>query len=96
MSKLSDAEIAEAIPGVPGWMVVEEEGMKRLQKSFMFDDFAAALEFTNKVGNLAEAENHHPRIVTEWGSVTLTWWSHEQGGMVAADIEIAKKVDSLS
>ncbi|HCI86982.1 MAG TPA: pterin-4-alpha-carbinolamine dehydratase [Dehalococcoidia bacterium] len=96
MSKLSDAEIAEAMPEVPGWAVVEEEGMMRLQRDFTFDDFASALEFTNKVGDLAESENHHPRIVTEWGRVILTWWSHEQRGMVAADVEMAKKVDSLS
>ena len=96
MSKLSDSEIAELMPEVPGWLVVEEEGMKRLQRGFEFDDFAAALEFTNRIGELAETENHHPRIVTEWGRVTLTWWSHEQGGMVAADIVMAKKVDSLS
>jgi 4a-hydroxytetrahydrobiopterin dehydratase len=95
MAKLSDAEIAELIPQVAGWSVVEEEGMKRLQREFTFGDFAEALAFTNSVGDLAEAANHHPRITTEWGRVMLTWWSHDQGGMVAADIDMAKKVDAL-
>jgi len=95
MAKLTDSEIAEVLPGIPGWEVVEEEGMKRLQKAFSFGDFAEALAFTNLVGELAETADHHPRITTEWGSVTLTWWSHDQGGMVAADIEMAKKVDAL-
>ncbi len=95
MAKLSDAEIAELMPQVAGWSVVEEEGMKRLQREFTFGDFAEALAFTNSVGELAESANHHPRITTEWGRVTLTWWSHDQGGMVAADIDIAKKLDAL-
>ena len=95
MSKLTDVQINELVAEVPDWLIIKEEGMKRLQKVFSFDDFASALDFTNKVGRLAEAQNHHPRIVTEWGRVTLTWWSHEQGGLVAADIEMAKKVNFL-
>ena len=95
MAKLSSSEIAEVLPQVPDWSTIEEDGMTRLQRQFSFGDFAEALAFTNKVGVLAEAADHHPRIVTEWGSVTLTWWSHDQGGMVAADIEMAKKVDAL-
>ena len=95
MAKLSDSEIAELLPRISGWEVVEEDGMKRLQKAFSFCDFAEALSFTVRVGELAETADHHPRITTEWGNVTLTWWSHDQGGMVAADIEMAKKVDAL-
>lgn len=95
MAKLTDSEISDLMPQVPGWKVAEEDGMKKLQRSFSFEDFAAALEFTNRVGELAERANHHPRIVTEWGQVTLTWWSHDQGGMVAVDIEMAKRVDSI-
>jgi 4a-hydroxytetrahydrobiopterin dehydratase len=53
------------------------------------------LAFTNRVGDLAEAADHHPRIVTEWGRVTLTWWSHDLGGMVTNDFEMAKRVDRL-
>jgi 4a-hydroxytetrahydrobiopterin dehydratase len=95
MAKLNDSEIAGLLPQVPEWVVIEEEGMKRLQREFSFGDFAEALAFTNRVGQLAEDADHHPRITTEWGRVTLTWWSHDQGGMVAADIEMAKKVDAL-
>jgi 4a-hydroxytetrahydrobiopterin dehydratase len=95
MSKITDQEIAELLPTAPGWDVVVEEGMGRLQKVFAFGDFAEALVFTNRVGDLAEAADHHPRIVTEWGRVTLTWWSHDLGGMVANDFEMAKKVDAL-
>ena len=69
--------------------------MGRLQKAFVFGDFAEALAFTNRVGDLAEDADHHPRIVTEWGRVTLAWWSHDLGGMVANDFDMAKRVDAL-
>ncbi|MQF80697.1 MAG: 4a-hydroxytetrahydrobiopterin dehydratase [SAR202 cluster bacterium] len=95
MSRLTDSEITEMIAGLPDWSVLEEDGMKRLNREFSFGDFASALEFTNRVGDLAEESNHHPRLVTEWGKVTVTWWSHDQGGMVAADIDMAKKVDAV-
>ncbi len=95
MAKLTYSEIAELIEQVPDWSVISEEGMNRLNREFSFDDFAAALSFTNKIGQLAEEADHHPRLVTEWGRVTVTWWSHHEGGMVVADIEMAKKVDAL-
>ena len=83
------------LPNAPGWKVIEEEGMNRLQRKFSFDDFAGALEFTMRVGALAEDADHHPRITTEWGSVELTWWSHDKGGLVADDFKMAKRVDAL-
>ena len=95
MAKLTYSEIAELIEQVPDWSVISEEGMNRLNREFSFDDFAGALGFTNKIGQLAEEADHHPRLVTEWGRVTVTWWSHYEGGMVVADIEMAKKVDAL-
>lgn len=95
MAKLTAVEIADLLPQVPGWSVITEDGMSRLNREFEFDDFNTALSFTNRIGLLAEEADHHPRLVTEWGRVTVTWWSHSEGGMVAADIEMAKKVDAL-
>jgi len=95
MAKLTAVEIADLVPQVPGWSVITEDGMSRLNREFSFEDFAEALSFTNRIGLLAEEADHHPRLVTEWGRVTVTWWSHSEGGMVAADIEMAKKVDTL-
>jgi 4a-hydroxytetrahydrobiopterin dehydratase len=89
MAKLSEQEIAELMPAVPGWSVVVEAGIGRLQRTFTFGDFVEALAFTNRVGDLAEAADHHPRIVT------LTWWCHDLGGMVTNDFEMAKRVDRL-
>ncbi|MCI0871939.1 MAG: 4a-hydroxytetrahydrobiopterin dehydratase [Chloroflexi bacterium] len=95
MAKLTAVEIADLLPQVPGWSEITEDGMSRLNREFSFEDFAEALSFTNRIGLLAEEADHHPRLVTEWGRVTVTWWSHSEGGMVAADIEMAKKVDAL-
>jgi 4a-hydroxytetrahydrobiopterin dehydratase len=75
--------------------VIEVEGMQRLERTFKFKNFAQALEFTNKVGAIAEEEDHHPRIVTEWGKVTLQWWTHVIGGLHKNDFIMAAKSDEL-
>jgi 4a-hydroxytetrahydrobiopterin dehydratase len=77
---VTDAEIAEFDPQVPDWETVELDGIKRLRRVFSLDDFAQALEFTNKVGELAEEEGHHPALQTEWGRTTVTWWTHKIRG----------------
>ena len=92
---LSDIEIAELQPQLPDWQVKEVEGMKRLERVFKFKNFAQALEFTNKVGAIAEAENHHPLIITEWGKVTLDWWTHKIGGLHKNDFIMAARSDEL-
>ena len=92
---LTDTEIAELEPQLPDWQVKEVEGMKRLERVFKFKNFAQALEFTNKVGAIAEAENHHPMIITEWGKVTLNWWTHKIGGLHRNDFIMAARSDEL-
>jgi 4a-hydroxytetrahydrobiopterin dehydratase len=92
---LTDTEISELQPQLPDWQVKEVEGMKRLERVFKFKNFAQALEFTNKVGAIAEAENHHPMIITEWGKVTLDWWTHKIGGLHKNDFIMAARSDEL-
>lgn len=92
---LTDAQIAELHPQVPDWRVEEREGVKRLQRAFAFDDFALALAFTNEVGELAEEEGHHPALLTEWGRVTVTWWTHKIGGLHRNDFIMAAKAETL-
>jgi 4a-hydroxytetrahydrobiopterin dehydratase len=65
-----DAEIAELHRQLSDWDIVELDGIKRLRRVFAVDDFAQALEFTKKVGELAEEEGHHPTLLTEWGRTT--------------------------
>ncbi len=90
---VTDAEIAEIRPQVPGWNIVEVDGVKRLEKVFAFDNFVHALAFTNKIGELAEEEGHHPALLTEWGKVTVTWWTHKIGGLHRNDFIMAAKTD---
>ncbi len=92
---LSDAEIADALAQVPGWTVREMDGIKRLERVFTFKNFAAALEFTQRVGSLAEDEGHHPLIITEWGRVTVQWWTHVVKGLHRNDFIMAAKVNLL-
>jgi 4a-hydroxytetrahydrobiopterin dehydratase len=92
---LSDAEIAQFLPQVPEWRVIERDGIKRLERVFKFDDFKQALQFTNRVGEIAEQEGHHPAILTEWGKVTVTWWTHKIRGLHRNDFIMAAKTDRL-
>jgi 4a-hydroxytetrahydrobiopterin dehydratase len=86
-------EIAEYHKRVPEWTVIERDGGKRLQRTYKFKNFARALEFTNRVGALAEEQGHHPVLVTEWGKVTVTWWTHAIGGLHRNDFIMAAKSD---
>lgn len=92
---VTDAEIAEFHPQVPEWQIVGRDGIKHLERAFKFDNFAQALAFTNKVGELAEAEDHHPALLTEWGRVTVQWWTHKIKGLHRNDFIMAAKTDQL-
>ena len=92
---VTEEEIAELRPQVSQWQVVEREGIKRLERVFKFENFAQALAFTNQVGQIAEAEGHHPVLLTEWASVTVTWWTHKIKGLHRNDFVMAAKTDQL-
>jgi 4a-hydroxytetrahydrobiopterin dehydratase len=92
---VSDAELAARRPEIPEWEVVEFDGIKRLRREFPFADFAGALEFTDRVGALAEREGHHPALLTEWGSTTVSWWTHKVKGLHRNDLIMAAKTDAL-
>ena len=77
---VTDAEAAALGRLVSAWTRVTREGVPRLERVFTFPDFVTALAFTNRVAQLAEAEGHHPALLTEWGRVTVTWWTHAIGG----------------
>lgn len=93
---VSEAEIKEFKPQVPDWTLVERDGIRRLERVFQFPDFVQALAFTNRVGALAEAEGHHPALLTEWGRVTVTWWTHAIRGLHRNDFIMAAKTDTLA
>jgi 4a-hydroxytetrahydrobiopterin dehydratase len=71
------------------------DGIPQLERIFKFKIFAQAVAFTLKVGELAETEKHHPAILTEWGNVTVTWWTYAIGGLHRNDFIMAAKTDEL-
>jgi 4a-hydroxytetrahydrobiopterin dehydratase len=89
------AQIEENHQQTPDWEVVEEREIPRLRREFKFKDFAGALTFTQQVGELAEEQDHHPVIRTEWGKVTITWWTHKIKGLHQNDFIMAAKTDQL-
>jgi 4a-hydroxytetrahydrobiopterin dehydratase len=74
-----------------GWSEVDGA----LERTFDFRDFREALAFVNGVGELAEAENHHPDIAIHYNRVTLRWWTHTAGGITDRDRELAAKTSDL-
>ena len=80
---------------VPEWALVVRDEIRRLERDFSFQNFVDALRFTNAVGALAEEEGHHPALLTEWGSVRVTWWTHKIGGLHRNDFIMAAKTDEL-
>jgi 4a-hydroxytetrahydrobiopterin dehydratase len=93
---LSEAEIAARMPQVPDWRVITEDGIPRLRRVFRLMNFAEALAFTQQVGELAEIEDHHPALLTEWGKVTVTWWTHKIKGLHQNDFIMAAKTDAAA
>jgi 4a-hydroxytetrahydrobiopterin dehydratase len=93
---LTDAQIAELHSQVPDWQVKDVDGIKRLERVFKLKNFIEAVAFTNKIAMIAEKEDHHPLIVTEWGRVTIQWWTHKIGGLHQNDFIMAAKTDELA
>jgi 4a-hydroxytetrahydrobiopterin dehydratase len=94
MTPLSDAEIEQRLTGVEDW---HRAGQESIARDFTFADFAGAIAFVNGVADIAEAANHHPDIfVHGWNQVRLTLSTHSQGGLTAADFELASQIGRLA
>ena len=90
---ISDDELRQLMPAIPDWQVVVVDGVMQLTREFAFRNFAQAMAFANRVGDISEAEDHHPAILTEWGKVTVTWWSHKIRGLHKNDLIMAARTD---
>ena len=76
-----------------GWNVINEH---HLEKEWKFDDFQTALDFTNKVGSLAEEQGHHPDIYLAWGKVRIKMWTHKIDGLTESDFILTAKIENIS
>lgn len=88
MTLLTQAEIDQALPALPGWTC---DG-KALRRTFAFPDFVAAVAFVNRLVGPAEAQNHHPDIILSYNRVTLSLTTHDAGGLTAKDIALARAI----
>ncbi|MCE8015425.1 4a-hydroxytetrahydrobiopterin dehydratase [Halomonas sp. MCCC 1A17488] len=93
---VSDDEIETLKRDIPEWSLVERDGIKQLERVYKFRNFKQALAFTNRVGEIAEEAGHHPALLTEWGKVTVTWWSHEMKGLHKNDFILAARTDKAA
>ena len=91
----TQSETDDFMPQIPEWEIVVVDDEKRLTRTYKFKNFREALAFTNKVGEIAEEAGHHPAILTEWGAVTVSWWTHKIKGLHLNDFVMAAKTDRL-
>jgi 4a-hydroxytetrahydrobiopterin dehydratase len=89
MSRLDDADVAQALRQLPGW----ERAGAEIRRTYRFRDFREALAFVNRVGELAERAGHHPDIDIRYSAVTLALTTHDAGGLSAKDFELARAID---
>lgn len=78
---------------VPDWGLEERDGVQMLVRTYKFKRYVDALSFVQRIGGLAEAEDHHPEMVVQWGRVRVTWWTHTIGGVHRNDFVMAAKSD---
>jgi 4a-hydroxytetrahydrobiopterin dehydratase len=91
VTTLDDAALGAALARLPGW----RRAGRAIEKTYRFPDFRAALAFVNRVGELAERQNHHPDITIHYSEVTLSLWSHDAGGVTARDTRLAEALEGM-
>jgi len=89
---LAGDELAKLHQQLPSWDVVKGH---HLHKAFTFPDFVKALDFVNRVGQIAEQQGHHPDILLTWGKAEVTTWTHKIDGLTESDFILAAKIDEL-
>jgi 4a-hydroxytetrahydrobiopterin dehydratase len=93
--RVSESEIADLMPQIPDWKVESDGEQVYLHRVFSFPNFKTALAFTDRVGAIAEAAGHHPALLTEWGKVSVSWWTHAIQGLHRNDFIMAAQTDAV-
>lgn len=89
---LAAERAAEMLGELPGWEIVDGHHLRR---SWEFPDFLSAMAFVNRMGELAESQQHHPDIALSWGKVAVEIWTHTVGGLSETDFILAAKFEAL-
>ncbi|MEX0618253.1 MAG: 4a-hydroxytetrahydrobiopterin dehydratase [Pseudohongiellaceae bacterium] len=93
---VTEDEASRLITSIPAWRKEFHEGVEKLIRVFHFVEFRDAFDFTYKIATLAEREQHHPALLTEWGKVTVYWWTHKINGLHVNDFIMAAKTDMIA
>jgi 4a-hydroxytetrahydrobiopterin dehydratase len=91
MAKLTDAQVAQALQGLPGWVHQD----RKLVKTFKNSSFPEGIVFVNAVAHLAELANHHPDVDIRYSDITLSLITHDQGGITQKDVALAQQVEAI-
>ncbi len=92
MEKLSQDIIEQKLEEFPDWSLSGDS----IQRTMSFENFNGAMEFVNRIAQLAEAQQHHPDIMVRYNKVTLTLSTHDAGGLTERDFEFARETDAYS
>ena len=95
-SALAQNELEALLPELPGWDVVFGHGSRWLEKQFQIKPYTSALDFVQRVGELAEENMHHPEIILAWGKVTVRWWTHTISDIHLNDCILAARCELLA
>ncbi|HLA95978.1 MAG TPA: 4a-hydroxytetrahydrobiopterin dehydratase [Pyrinomonadaceae bacterium] len=90
--KLSEDEVQSKLKALNGWEFDDD----KIEKKFKFSDFSESLAFVNKVGEIAEAADHHPDIKFGWGYANVKTTTHDRNGVTDHDLELAKRIDMIA
>ena len=91
----TEEEISDFLDNHPDWVRIQSNGIPQITRIYKFKNFVDALKFTNLVGSISEEEGHHPALLTEWGQVTVGWWTHKISGLHRNDLIMGAKTDAL-
>ena len=92
---LTQEEIDVLLPQIDKWILIKENSIQLLKKSFQTSDFSETMHLADKIFELAEKQGHHPKIVVEWGNLEIQWWTHKIRGLHRNDFIMAAKTDQI-
>jgi 4a-hydroxytetrahydrobiopterin dehydratase len=93
--KATGEKIQQALDELLDWKLIQVNGIDQLQRAYKVKNFVEAMVLTQAIGELAEEFNHHPALLTEWGKVTVNWWTHKIKGLHENDLIMAAKTEKL-
>jgi len=93
--KATQSQIEGFLNDYPSWELQDINDIPKLMKSYSFKNYLQAVDFSNRIAELAEKEGHHPAIVLEWGKVQVSWWTHKIRGLHENDFIMSAKTDQL-